>query len=202
MNFKTSYLLLLIIILATAGCATKSIHFVQDPFNIPLVSATNQSITVSKVFKQTESNSNFENTKLFIKNGVGASVINFIFVNENPFRFQDRFFGDIDQSKYKLKSYTEIINGKTELKAEIYIYDFRFKRGGDLMELIDKSVNRSCGIVKIYSKIGQEIQISYGKIVDCGILSMSLANYKEYKLSDLLSDLNETAKKSFDIKKI
>lgn len=199
MKFKKSYLLLFFIISTTTGCSTKSIHLVQNPSHIPLISTTEYTISISKDFKEKKVEGNLKNSRLFIKYGIGLSVTNFIFINEDQNRFQDRYYGELRPSDYKLKSFSEVVN-ETEFKSEIYTYDFRFQKGGNLMELIDKFINRSCGLVKIYSKQGQPLQVAYGKIVDCAILTMSQANYNKYSISDLLTDLEESAKKSFGIK--
>lgn len=191
-------LLVVLLLLTTAACTTRSIHSVQH--SAPL-SLNAHKVLVSTEFRQVNWREQLENASFYIKNGTGHSIINFLLIQEQDGGFEADFFGGESYAKNKLKSFSEKINN-ISFNSNIYAYDFRFKRGVRLMELIDKSINRSCGLVKVYTSAAQSLQVSYGKVIDCGILQMSLANHKQYRISELLSELNETAKKAFNIEKI
>jgi hypothetical protein len=191
-------LIVALLFLSTLGCATKSLHYVQDPNSFSLIG---HKVSVSKELKLINWNGQFKSINFYIKNGAGHTVDNYLLVQEQGSDFETSFFGGAKESKKKIKSFSEQINN-IRFNSEIYAYDFRFNRGGSLMELIDKSVNRSCGLVKVYTDTKTSLQVSYGKVIGCATLKMSLANYKQYKISELLTELNETATQVFNIEKI
>jgi len=193
----TRIVLALLLAFTMAGCATKSLHSVQESESVLL---GKYDVSVSTDLLPINWEGQFQSSKLFTKNQ-GHAVKNYLLVQNQSGDFKTAFFGSSHSTNKKVKSYSEQIND-VSFNTDIYAYDFRFNRGGNLMELIDKTVNRSCGLVKVYTKEASSLQLSYGKVVDCAILKMSLSNYKSYKISDLVSELNETAKATFNIEKI
>jgi hypothetical protein len=192
-----SIALVLLLAIAMTGCATKSLHSVQE--SVP-VGLGNYNVSVSTNLQQINWSGQFKNSKFFTRNQ-GHAVKSYFLVHNQKNSFQAGFFGNSNSTSKKIKSYSEQIND-IHFTSDIYAYDFRFNRGGGLMELIDKSVNRSCGVVKVYTNKVSSLQLSYGKVIDCATLQMSLSNYKTYKISEVVSELNETAKATFNIEKI
>ena len=195
--FLKKMISVLLLTFTVAGCATNSWHSVNES---RLMSFGNNHISVSTELRPVNWNGQYQNSKFFIKTQ-GQAVKNYLLVQNQAKGFKTQFFGSSNSSNKSLNSYSEKIND-ISFRSEIYAYDFRFNRGGNLMELIDKSVNRSCGLIKVYTSKTSEVQFSYGKVVDCAILKMSLSNYKDYKISELVSELNETAKATFNIERM